>query len=82
MFLPSVGASGDILIAWKGSLFKGDLVFSNDFAISVQFTSRHFNLIRRPENREGGDLSEMLLFIEAISALGLNEVSLQGRKFT
>jgi len=39
-------------------------------------------LIRRPENREGGDLSEMLLFIEAISALGLNEVSLQGRKFT
>lgn len=43
-----------------------------------------FNLIRRPENRnkEGGNVMEMLLFNDAISALGLNEIYLQGRKFT
>jgi hypothetical protein len=43
-----------------------------------------FNLLRNPEdrNKPGGDLSEMLLFNEAISALGLVELPLQGRKFT
>lgn len=43
-----------------------------------------FNLIRYPENRNRprGDLSEMLLFNEAISALGLVETPLQGRKCT
>lgn len=39
--LPSVGASGGILIAWKSSLFRGDLIFTNDFALSVEFTSLH-----------------------------------------
>ena len=43
-----------------------------------------FNLLRKPEdrNRDGGNLNEMLLFNEAISSLGLNEIVLQGRKFT
>jgi hypothetical protein len=43
-----------------------------------------FNLIRRPENRnkEGGNIMEMFLFNVAISALGLNEITLQGRKYT
>lgn len=43
-----------------------------------------FNLIRGPENRNkpGGDVSEMLLFNEAISALGLVELPLIGRKYT
>lgn len=43
-----------------------------------------FNLIIRPENRnkEGGNIMEMLLFNEAISAFGLNEITLQGRKYT
>lgn len=41
--LPSVGASGGILTAWKNSLFSGELVFSNEYAISVEFTSRHSN---------------------------------------
>ena len=39
--LPSVGASGGILIAWKSSMFEGQQTFSNDFAITVQFTSKH-----------------------------------------
>jgi len=125
-FLPSIGASGGLLVAWKSSLFKGELVFSNEYAISVEFNSQHndscwlltnvyapcqaedklaflewlksiqmpdnmdwlilgdFNLIRRPENRnkEGGNIMEMFLFNEAISALGLNEITLQGRKYT
>jgi len=43
-----------------------------------------FNLIRRQENRNkpGGNVNEMLLFNEAISLLGLNEIPLQGRKYT
>lgn len=43
-----------------------------------------FNLLRSPEDREktGGDLSEMLLFNEAIGALGLVELPVQVRKFT
>lgn len=43
-----------------------------------------FNLLRKPEdrNRPGGNASEMLLFNEAISSLGLVEIPLHGRKFT
>lgn len=43
-----------------------------------------FNLIRRPENRnkEGGNVMVMLLFNEAISALGLNEITMHERKYT
>jgi len=39
-FLPSVGASGGILVAWRSAAFEGQLVFSNDYALSVEFTSR------------------------------------------
>lgn len=125
-FLPSVGASGGLLIAWKGRFFKGKLVFGNEFAVSVEFYSQHdnscwlltniyapctqegrsnfiewlkqiqmpddvnwlilgdFNLTRGPENRnkEGGDVINMFLFNDAVSALGLNEAPLQGRKYT
>jgi len=42
-FLPSIGASGGILIAWKDSLFRGNLLFTNDFALSIEFTSLHNN---------------------------------------
>lgn len=43
-----------------------------------------FNLIRRPldRNREGADTIEMFLFNEAISKLGLIELSLHGRQYT
>lgn len=43
-----------------------------------------FNLIRSPDNRNkiGGNLSEMFMFNNAISRLGLNEITLQRRKFT
>lgn len=43
-----------------------------------------FNLIRKPEdrNRPGGDMNEMFRFNVAISQLGVNEIVLQGRKFT
>lgn len=38
-YLPSVGASGGILVAWKGSCFAGELIMSNDFSITIEFTS-------------------------------------------
>ena len=43
-----------------------------------------FNLIRKSEdrNKPGGDLSEMFRFNAAISALGINDIVLQGRKYT
>jgi hypothetical protein len=43
-----------------------------------------FNLIRKTEdmNRPSGDINEMFRFNSAISSLGLNEVKIQGRKFT
>jgi len=43
-----------------------------------------FNLIRKPKNknRPGGDVNEMLLFNEAISALRLIELPLHGKKYT
>jgi exonuclease III len=37
-FVPSVGASGGLIIIWNDCLFKGDLEFQNDFSISVKFT--------------------------------------------
>lgn len=125
-FLPSVGASGGILIAWKSSMFSGNKIFSNEFGVSIQFCSLFdnatwiltcvygpcttegktqfahwfrniqmpasedwivmgdFNLIRSLEdrNKPGGDISEIMMFNAAISHLGIQEIPLQGRKFT
>lgn len=39
-YLPSVGASGEILVVWKGNAFWGNMVFSNRFAVSLEFTSK------------------------------------------
>lgn len=39
-YLPSVGASGGILVVWKSSIFIGTEIFQNNFAISVEFSSR------------------------------------------
>lgn len=44
----------------------------------------HFNLIQKPEdrNKPGGDIMDMFLFNEAISALGVEELPLNGQRFT
>jgi len=42
-FLPSLGASGGILVVWKSSTFTGNMVFQNRFSISVEFISTHNN---------------------------------------
>jgi len=124
--LPSVGASGGILIAWKSALFTGEKIHSNEYGISVELVSLYnnvswvltciygpclpegkiqfvnwlknvqmpdsvdwmilgdFNLMRSLEdrNKPGGSMSEILMFNDAISHLGLNEIPLQGKKFT
>lgn len=125
-FLPSIGASGGILVAWKSALFAGQRIFNNSYSLSLEFVSAHdntawcltcvygpctaegkllfldwlkqiqmpagvdwillgdFNLMRSEENRNrvGANHNEILLFNEAISELGLNEIPLQGRKYT
>lgn len=37
-YLPSIGASGGIIVIWNSSLFTGTLAFQNEFSISFQFT--------------------------------------------
>ena len=39
-FLPSVGASGGILVVWKSNASMGQLIFKNSYAISIEFTSK------------------------------------------
>ena len=38
-FLPSIGASGGVITIWKSHMFTGHLVFSNEFGITVEFSS-------------------------------------------
>lgn len=40
-FLPSVGASGGCITIWKGNKFAGTVSFTNEFNISIEFTSLH-----------------------------------------
>ena len=42
-FLPSVGASGGLLVAWVDSNLNGEVVFENEFSISVKFTCKLSN---------------------------------------
>lgn len=61
-YLPSVGASSGIITIWKSALFDGHLCFQNEFAISVDFTSKHNNAdwmltnIYGPCTRDGKEL--------------------------
>jgi exonuclease III len=43
VFLPSVGASGGILIAWKESLFYALKSEKNSFSLTMEFCSKHNN---------------------------------------
>ena len=45
VFHPSLGASGGTIIIWKSVVFQGQLVFQNDYALSVEFTSLHNNAV-------------------------------------
>ena len=42
-FLPSNGASGGILVTWKGSLFASNRISSCSYALSMEFCSSHDN---------------------------------------
>ena len=39
-FLPSIGASGGLLIAWNDNLFSGQLEHLNDFSLTIKFTCK------------------------------------------
>jgi hypothetical protein len=38
-FIPSIGASGGLITAWKSRSFSGELIFSNLYGLSVSLTS-------------------------------------------
>lgn len=40
-YVPSLGASGGILMGWNDAVLKGEIIWNQDFAITVAFTSRH-----------------------------------------
>lgn len=40
-YLPSIGASGGIITIWTSPFFDRQLVFRNDYAITVVFISKH-----------------------------------------
>lgn len=40
-YIPSVGASGGILVAWIGSMFDGSVVDKQSYAMTISFTYRH-----------------------------------------
>ena len=40
LHLPSQGASGGIIVVWKSSMFSGQMVFSNEYALTVELTSK------------------------------------------
>jgi hypothetical protein len=42
-FIPSVGASGGLMIIWNNSIFIGNVLHREKFALSIQFTSTQLN---------------------------------------
>ena len=40
-FLPSIGASGGVITIWKSHMFTGTLAFSNEYGITIEFSSNH-----------------------------------------
>ena len=40
-FSHSVGASGGILVGWNNSIFTGETIHNNRFAITIKFKSVH-----------------------------------------
>ena len=44
-FQPSIGASGGILVAWKDSLFDGEVFDLHTFGVTIQFKSKLNNKI-------------------------------------
>jgi exonuclease III len=41
VYVPSVGASGGLIIIWQSSMFSGMVMHCTSFALSVYFTSVH-----------------------------------------
>jgi hypothetical protein len=38
-YIPSVGALGGTMITWKNTGFSGNMIFQNDYAMSIEFAS-------------------------------------------
>jgi hypothetical protein len=38
-YIPSVGPSGGMLVVWNGAKFTGQVIFQNEFVMSLEFTS-------------------------------------------
>ena len=40
-YLPSMGAAGGLLVAWNEHIFREQVFHSNNYALSILFTSKH-----------------------------------------
>jgi exonuclease III len=40
-YIPSQGASGGSIVIWKSSRFVGRVIFQNEFAMNIEFSSVH-----------------------------------------
>lgn len=75
-YLPSVGASGGILVVWKGPRFSGQLTMVNEYAITIEFTSIfsgvkwHLTTVYAPCTNEG-----KTLFLEWFNSLQIEQDS-------
>src|SRR4051812_14225156 len=38
-YVPSVGASGGLLVAWNDRIFQGECIFKNRFSLSIRLSS-------------------------------------------
>jgi exonuclease III len=52
-FIPSVGASGGILVIWNSSILRGDILDKRSYGITIQFTSAHSNKVWKLTNVYG-----------------------------
>jgi len=76
IYAPCTSSGKQVFLHWLRNIQMPDVI---DWLLAGDF-----NLIRKPENRNkmGGDISEMLQFNDALSAFGVVELPLYGKKYT
>lgn len=52
-FVPSIGASGGMLIVWNSALFRGDVSHENNYAITMKFSSNASDAVFHVSNVYG-----------------------------
>ena len=73
-FSPSQGASGGILVGWNSSIFSGQVLEINNFAVTILFTTRHNNEPWKLSSVYGPcDGEERQMFVDWLNELQIEE---------